>query len=98
MQTWIILSCCSYCFLMVVYVKKQLMSLFLQDVYCDVKTKKKKGKLEEMRRRFVCTAVYSHSIKGTNVFLEMKYSNILLGRIHEVALRHAKFYINRIWG
>lgn len=51
-----------------------------------------------MRTKFVCTKVYSYLIKGTNSVLEIKHSNILLGRIHEVALEHAKFYINRIWG
>lgn len=72
------------------------MSLFLQD--CDAKIRKKARKLEEMRTRFICAKVYSHSIEGTNAVLEIKYSNLLLGRIHEVALKHAKFSINRIWG
>lgn len=42
--------------------------------------------------------VCSHSIEGTSAILEINYSDLLLGRIDEVAFEHAKFYINRIWG
>lgn len=80
----------------VLFIKEATLLLLIPSRPVQSCKRKKKRKLEEMRTRFVCARIYSHSVEETNAVFEIKYSNILLGRIHEVALGHVKYYINII--